>query len=165
MTDKEYKEYYKIAMKICGGDERTQDLLHDVLIALSTNDKFISLEEKNKKFFFVRAISNQFYSKNSYFFRQHRRTQHNEFEGNLFDTPDIPYEEQPSMEWVKETLEEELRNNKNFWYNKGLFEMYLEHKKLEKIHALTMIPKYSIRQTIKEMKLWLRKKWQDGKAL
>ena len=51
--------------------------------------------------------------------------------------------------------------NRDFWYNKGIFELYLEHKKLEHIHRLTKIPKYSLRETLKEMKLWINNKWID----
>jgi len=159
MTKKEYETYKSIALKICKNDEKTEDLLHDVLIQLSNNIKFTGLTGSQKTFFFVKSISNQYYSNNSYFYRQYKKFQY----GELYNTEqkDEQYEEKPTLEWVQEELEKELKNDEDFWYNKGLFEMYMKHKKLETLHKLTTIPKYSIRQTIKEMKLWLNKKWDE----
>jgi hypothetical protein len=159
MTKKEYETYKSIALKICKNDERTEDLFHDVLIQLSTNTKFTGLTGSQKTFFFVKSISNQYYSNNSYFYRQYKKFQYTELHNT--EQKDEEYEEKPTLEWVQEELDKELKNNEDFWYNKGLFEMYLKHKKLETIHKLTTIPKYSIRQTIKEMKAWLNKKWED----
>ena len=162
MTEQEYNRYKEIALKICSNDERTEDLLHDVLIQLQNNKKFKELNEQTKIYFFVRAISNQFYSNNSYFYRQHNKFKYTELDIKE-EYIDEEYVETPSLEWVREELEAELKRNKNFWYDKGLFEMYIEHKRIEKIHKLTTIPKHSIRKTISDMKAWLRKKWDDGK--
>jgi hypothetical protein len=160
MTKKEYQKYKEIAMKICSNDERAEDLLHDVLLQLQSNVKFNLLDEQKKVYFFVRAITNQYYSNNSYFFRQYNKFKFTEFDINR-EIIDDSYVDTPSVEWIKDKLQQELENNKDFWYNKGLFEMYLEHKKLEKIHKLTTIPKYSIRKTITDMKKWLKQKWEE----
>jgi len=159
MTEKEYQKFKQIALKICKNDERTEDLLHDVLIQLSCNEKFTGLTGSQRTYFFVKSISNQYYSNNSYFYRTHKKFQY--VEQQVIEQEEIEYEEKPTLDWVREELETELKNNKDFWYNKGLFEMYLEHKKIEKIHRLTQIPKYSIRQTLKEMKVWLNNKWEQ----
>ena len=58
-----------------------------------------------------------------------------------------------------ETLEQELKDNPDKWYEVGIFRLYLKHRKLEPIHRQTKIPKYSLRQTLKEMKEWIKIKW------
>lgn len=165
ITNKQYSEYKKIANKICANDERTEDLFHDVLLQLSNNIKFTGLTETEKKYFFVKTISNQFYSNNSYFYRTYRRTNNEQLSYKL-ELTDEEYQEPnfPSIEWVREELEQQVKNEPDFWYNKGIFEMYLKHKKLNPIHKLTQIPKYSLRDTINFMKKWVIKKWNDGKT-
>jgi hypothetical protein len=44
---------------------------------------------------------------------------------------------------------------------KPVYLLYMEHKKIELIHKQTKIPRYSIRKTIREMKSWIIKKWND----
>ena len=164
ITNEEYKEFRKIAIKMCSNDERTEDLLHDVLIQLATNDKFINLTGKTRTYFFVRSVANQFYSNNSHFYRNYRRMRPDELPASIKEIPDEEYIDRPSLEWVHKELEKELERDKDFWYDKGIFELYLKHKKLETLHKLTQIPKYSLRDTILKIKKWLRKKWKDGKV-
>jgi hypothetical protein len=163
MDQTQYEKYKKIITKICGGDEKAEDLLHDILIQLDSNHKYNSLDEKSRLFFFVRTAQNQYYSNNSKFKRTYNRYHFQEIPVN-YDPEDEEYYERPTFDWIKETLEQELNINKDFWYNKGIFELYLEHKKLEHIHRLTHIPKYSLRATLKEMKLWINKKWIEYNA-
>jgi hypothetical protein len=162
--EEQYKKYRQIVIKITKDSDKADDLLHDVLLQLDKNEKYKSLSTKDQTYFFVRTIQNQFYSNNSLFQRTYNRYRYEEFNAAI-EVKDDPYYETPSMEWLNETLEKELQTNKNFWYNYGLFKLYLEHKKIEPIHQKTRIPKYSIRNTINEMKLWVQKKWidyQDG---
>lgn len=160
MEKKLYDKYKTIITKICGGDEKAEDLLHDILIQLSTNHKYNSLDEQSKLYFFVRTAQNQYYSNNSNFKRTYKKYHFEEIPVS-YDPKDIDYVEYPTIDWIKETLEKELAINKDFWYNKGIFELYLEHKKLEEIHRRTKIPKYSLRATLKEMKNFLKIKWNE----
>lgn len=162
MNKKQYIEFKKIANNICKGDERTSDLLHDVLIQLSTNKVYNALDEKSRVFFFIRTLKNQFYSNNSSFHKQYRKYTFDEIPIN-YEQEDIEYDEIPSLDWITETLDQELRVNKGFWYNHGIYTLYLEHKKLETLHRLTKIPKYSLRITLNEMKIWLNNKWEEFK--
>ncbi len=157
MDQKQYNKYKQIAVKITKHSELSEDLLHDVLIQLDHNEKFNTLPDKDKVFFFVRTLTNQFYSNNSKFQRTYR-LKYEEFNNNV-EVEDRPYQESPTIDWINETLDKELKNNKDFWYNHGIFKMYLEHKKIKAIHQRTQIPIYSIRATIKEMKVWIKNKW------
>jgi hypothetical protein len=110
-------------------------------------------------YFLTRTIYNQYYSNNSKFQRTYRR-----FSSEWIDIPDEidePYQETPSVEWLNNLLEEELKNNPDNWYNIGLFKLYMEHRKIEPIHKKTKIPRYSIRKTINEMKDWVKQKWEE----
>jgi hypothetical protein len=158
--EEQYKKYQQIVKKITKDSEKADDLLHDVLIQLGNNEKYLSLPIKEQTYFFVRAIQNQFYSNNSAFQRTYQKYKFVEFNDKL-ETQDELYYETPSIEWLNEMLELELKNNQNFWYNYGIFKMYLEYKKITLIHQKTQIPKYSLRRTILEMKLWARQKWID----
>ena len=158
MLEQRYTEYRELANRITKGDERHIDLLHDILIQLETNEKWNNLNTKEEQMYFLtRTITNQYYSNNSKFQKTYRK-----FSGELNDIPDepdVPYQEKPSIEWINTTLEKELLNNPKNWYNVGLFRMYMEHRKIEPIHKQTRIPRYSIRNTIREMKVWIKSKW------
>jgi len=160
MLEQRYKQYRELAKRITKGDERHIDLLHDVLIQLETNEKWNNLNtEQEQLYFLTRTITNQFYSNNSKFQRTYRK-----FSSEAIDIPDeidVPYQEKPSIEWINLTLENELKNNPKNWYNVGLFKMYMEHRKIEPIHKQTRIPRYSIRNTIREMKAWIKTKWYE----
>lgn len=156
----EYNILKDLVVKITKGDERADDLLHDILIQLSNNEKYKLLPKKEQKYYFIRAVQNQFYSNNSAFHTRYKKYKFEELP-NTYEVIDEPYREQPTIEWIKETLEDELKNNPDFWYKKGIFDLYLEHKKLETIHKKTLIPKYSLRQTLSEIKEWLKLKWEQ----
>jgi hypothetical protein len=105
-------------------------------------------------------MTNQFYSNNSAFYRQYRRMAFNEIT-NMSDTINEEYIDTPDIQWIKETLSNETKNNPKFWYEEGIFNLYIEHKKIESLHRKTRIPKYSLRKTINEIKLFLKTKWEE----
>ena len=162
MNQTTYLKLQKIAYKICKNDDNTDDLMHDVLIQLSTNKTYNTLSDNDKVFFFIRAIKNQFYSNNSYHHKTYRKYVFQEIPNN-YDIKDTEYNELPTLNWITETLDSELIHNPTFWYNHGIYTLYLQHKKLETLHRLTKIPKYSLRITLKEMKEWLNYKWKQYK--
>lgn len=159
MLERRYREYKELAKKITKGDERYIDLLHDVLLQLETNEKWNSLKTKQEQMYFLtRTLTNQFYSNNSYFNKVYRRFSSEAVE--IPDETDELYQEKPTLEWLNNLLENELKTNPQNWYNIGLFKMYMEYQRIEPIHNKTRIPKYSIRETIKQMKSWIKIKWE-----
>lgn len=157
MEEKQYKRYLEIAKRITSNDERHADLLHDVLIQLQSNAKFTGLSETEKVYFFTRAATNQYKSNNSHFQRTYRRFSFDEL--GTYEKIEIEYVETPSIEWINETLKIEEVLNPDRWYDIGLFRIYMELKKIDAVHKKTRIPKYSIRKTINEMKIWLQEEW------
>jgi hypothetical protein len=163
MKQTEYNKYLKATKKITSNDSQAEDLMHDVLIMLQNNAKFNNLSEKDRLFFFVRAMQNQYYSNSSHYTRTYKKYQFQEMVEN-YDVVEYIYEEQPTLDWIKETLESELKINPQFWYNKGIFELWLEHEGfIERVHKQTKIPRYSIKDTIAFMKGWIKIKWKEYK--
>lgn len=158
MNQTQYDKYKKIILKICKNDERAEDLLQDVLLQLSSNIKYNALSEKERVFFFIRTVQNQYYSNNSSFQRTYRKYVFEQLPVN-YDPKTEEYKEIPTIEWIEETLDTELKDNPERWYEIGIFRLYLQHRKLEVIHRQTQIPKYSLRQTLKQMKGWINLKW------
>jgi hypothetical protein len=158
MNQTQYDKYKKIILKICKNDERSEDLLQDVLLQLSLNVKYNALSEKERVFFFIRTVQNQYYSNNSSFQRTYRKYVFEQLPVN-YDPKTEEYKEIPTLEWIEETLDTELNDNPDKWYEIGIFRLYLQHRKLEVIHRQTKIPKYSLRQTLKEMKEFIKQKW------
>ena len=159
MNQRQYEKYRTTILKICGNDEKTEDLLHDILLQLSSNTTYNSLDEKSKLFFFIRTVKNQYYSNNSLFQRTYKKYVFEEYIPNYHEKEEVIYQERPTMDWIEEVLDTELKENPDKWYEVGIFRLYLKHKKLEPIHRQTKIPKYSLRQTLKERKEFIKNKW------
>lgn len=162
MQERRYRQYKELAKKITKGDERYMDLLHDVLIQLESNEKWKGLNTKEEQLYFLtKTLTNQFYSNSSKFQRTYKRQSFMELQQTI-ELEDTIYSEQPTMEWIKETLEIELKKNPDFWYNKGIFELWIEHKGfIERIHKQTQIPRYSLKDTIEKVKQLLNKRWRE----
>ena len=104
MTQTQYEKYKKIILKICKNDERSEDLLQDVLLQLSSNVKYNALSEKERVFFFIRTVQNQYYSNNSSFQRTYRKYVFEQLPVN-YDPKTEEYKEIPTLEWIEETLD------------------------------------------------------------
>lgn len=163
MNKNDYKKMLTIVKKITNDDERAQDLMHDVLIQLNTNGKYNLMDEKERLYFFVRAVKNQFYSNSSLFVRKYKKYSFEELKEN-FDIEDDIYLDKPDLIWVQDTLKEEVEKNPDFWYKKGIFELWLKHNGfVERVHKQTMIPRYEIKDVVENIKLWLNQKWKQEK--
>lgn len=161
MEEKRYREYIALAKKITKGDGKYQDLLHDVLIQLDNNEKWNNIFTKEEKMYYLsRALRNQFYSNNSKFQRTYKRFVFDQIEG--IEQIDIEYQEKPTIDWIKEMLEKQLETDPKFWYNKGIFELWMEHNGfIDRVYKQTKIPKYSLIETINEVKQLIKNKWEN----
>jgi hypothetical protein len=143
--------------------ETRDDLFHDVLTKLNDNESFKNMNDKEKTYFFVGVIRRQVYSVSSPYYRTYKRFKNVEINDGD-EVIDIPYQEVPTMEWLRETMEQELKNNPNFWYNKMLYETYIDNKGfIERVHKRTQIPRYAIKETIQQMNEWFKLKWNEYK--
>ena len=57
MNQEQYDQFKNIAIKVCNNDEKTYDLLHDIIIQLTTNKIYNTLSDKDKVFFFIRTLN------------------------------------------------------------------------------------------------------------
>lgn len=163
MTKTEYDKMLKAVIKITNNDNRAEDLMHDVLIQLNKNVKYNLMNEKTRLYFFIRAVQNQYYSNSSSFVRKYKRYSFEELK-DTFDIETDIYNERPSLEWIYETLNQETEKNADFWYDKGIFELWLKHNGfIERVHKQTTIPRYEIKDVVNRMKLWLNQKWKEYK--
>ena len=103
-------------------------------------------------FFLIRAIKNQYYSKNSYFYRDYVRPTGVKLDYE-FEVEDKVEPEYPNLEWVKNRIEQ-LN-----WYEKGIFTLYIDLGTIEKVSKQTKIPLYSIRKSINKTKKFLKESW------
>jgi hypothetical protein len=156
-----YNKLKKLTLKMCSDRDTCIDLFHDILLQCETNPTFTGLTEDQQRYYFVGIVRRQVYSTNSSYYRMHKKYNFTELK-DTDDMVDVDYVETPDMTWVKKVLNDELEKNPDFWYNKQLFELYLDKGGvIEKVYQQTRIPRYSIKDTINEMKKWLKQKWQE----
>ena len=145
-----FKELQQICLKITKHSQWSDDLLQDVLTQLLEKDdiKLKSLQTNDIKFYIVRCLTNNWYSKTSPFFRKVMResTLYNE----LGDISDKVIENNDDEHFLMETLEHEFSNLN--WFYKELFSRFLIKGSLKKVSDETTIPYTSVKRYIKEAK-------------
>lgn len=148
---KNYYELLNICNKITKYDTFAGDLLNDVLLQLYDKKEINlnKLDDNNIKYYIVKCLTINWYSKTSPFYRKVRResTLYNElFEvSNLIDTDDV-FKEHHILEII-ETEFTEIN-----WFHKIIFEKYMVLGSLKKVSLDTKIPLTSIQRYIKETK-------------
>jgi hypothetical protein len=152
---KNYYELLKICNKITKHDSFAGDLLNDVLLQLYDKKEINlnKLDDNSIKYYIVKCLTINWYSKTSPFYRKVRResTLYNElFEvSNLIDTDDV-FKEHHILEIV-ETEFTEIG-----WFHKIIFEKYMVLGSLKKVSTDTKIPLTSIQRYVKETKQVIR---------
>jgi hypothetical protein len=146
---KNYYELLNICNKITKNDSFAGDLLNDVILQLYDRKeiKLKSLQENEIKYYLIKCLTINWYSKTSPFYRKVRResTLYNELfdVANLIDDEDI-FKEHHIMEIV-ETEFTEMN-----WFHKIIFEKYLTLGSLKKVSVDTRIPLTSVARYVKE---------------
>ena len=156
---KNYKELVSITDKICNDNNESPDLLHCVLEQLLKNNKFKVMEDKEKFYFFVRAVKNNYFSQTSPYYYQYKKVSSKETIQDIeyfVGTPDEDYvEELPDINWVYAQLE-----SLN-WFDRDLFLMWMELGSLTAVSRKTTIPLNSVGRYINITKQNLIEKWQN----
>lgn len=146
---KNYYELLDICNKITKHDTLSGDLLNDVILQLYDRDNINlnKLDDNSIKYYIVKCLTINWYSKTSPFYRKVRRESslYNElFEvTNLIDDNDL-FTEHHIMELV-ETEFTEMN-----WFNKIIFEKYMVLGSLKKVSTDTRIPLTSVARYVKE---------------
>jgi hypothetical protein len=146
---KNYYELLGICNKITKHNTLAGDLLNDVILQLYDRKEINlkSLEENQIKYYIVKCLTINWYSKTSPFYRKVRKesTLYNELFDtfNLIDKDDI-FTEHHIMEIVETEFTE------TDWFHKIIFNKYLAFGSLKKVSTDTKIPLTSIARYVKE---------------
>ena len=150
-----YYELLEICNKITKHNTLAGDLLNDVILQLYDRKeiKLNNLEDNSIKYYIIKCLTINWYSKTSPFYRKVRResTLYNElFEvANLIDSEDI-FTEHSMMEIVETEFTE------MDWFHKIIFNKYLTLGSLKKVSVDTRIPLTSIARYVNETKTTIR---------
>lgn len=150
-----YYELLEICNKITKHNSLAGDLLNDVILQLYDRDniKLNKLDDNSIKYYIIKCLTINWYSKTSPFYRKVRResTLYNElFEvANLIDSEDI-FTEHSMMEIVETEFTE------MDWFHKIIFNKYLTLGSLKKVSVDTRIPLTSIARYVKETKTTIK---------
>ena len=148
---------------IVGDPELVDDLYACVVEQLLRKPKKIDeTPDSQKKYYFIKVLKNNYFSKTSPYHYQYRKPTDNHIP--LLETitkslTDEVYEDTlPDMKWVEKTL------NKEFdWYSRDLFCLWIEMGTLTNVSKKTQIPLNSVGRHIKQIKNKLKELWETEK--
>jgi hypothetical protein len=152
---KHYYELLEICNKITKHNTLAGDLLNDVLLQLydKENIKLDKLDDNNIKYYIIKCLTINWYSKTSPFYRKVRleSSRYSElFEvNNLIDDENLFTSHQ--LFDIMETEWTELN-----WFHKVIFEKYLTLGSLKKVSTDTRIPLTSVARYVKETKTLIK---------
>ena len=146
---KNYYELLNICNKITKHDSFAGDLLNNVIVQLYDRNeiKLKSLQENDIKYYIIKCLTINWYSKTSPFYRKVRResTLYNE----LFDVPNLIDNDDVFKEHhILEIIETEFTEMN--WFHKIIFEKYMVLGSLKKVSTDTRIPLTSVARYVKE---------------
>lgn len=130
---------------------------------LNKPDKIDETPDNQKKYYFIRVLKTNWFSKTSPYHYQYRKPlqHHRPIIDNI--TEGLIHEEYvetiPDMIWVEKTLNEEFD-----WYERDLFFLYTELGTLTNVSKKTQIPLNSVGRHIKQIKSKLKEKWEKVEA-
>jgi len=158
-------ELLKISKNITKGDDY-EDLFQFCILQLLEKDQkpLDIIPDKQKKYYIVKVLKNNWFSKTSPYEYKHRRKVNNnneykDFNWEIYDNQDEVYEESnPSIEWIREEL------NQLHWYKRDLFLMWMEIQSITEIAKQTTIPMNTCGRHIREIKKYLNEKWESKKS-
>lgn len=148
---KNYYELLNICNKITKNDTFAGDLLNDVILQLYDRDniRLNKLDDNSIKYYIIKCLTINWYSKTSPFYRKVRRESslYNELFDvpNLIDTDDVFKEHH-----ILEIIETEFTEMN--WFHKIIFEKYMILGSLKKVSTDTKIPLTSIARYVRETK-------------
>jgi DNA-directed RNA polymerase specialized sigma24 family protein len=140
------------------------DLFQNVCLQLLEKPKKIDeVPDDQKLYFFIRVIKNNYHSKTSpwAYSRLKHQKRNVELKEELTHIEDQPYEEDtniPPIEWVREQLDnEELFT----WYQKDLWNLWVELGSLVGVSKKTTIPSNTISRHVRQINDKLKELWLE----
>lgn len=154
--DKNHSKLLYTTKKIVKNNNDYDDLYQSVVEQiLKKTTQLDTLTDKDRLYYFIRVVKNNYFSKTSPYYYQHKKVSCNDVKVDVIkDIADEPYvEELPDMFWVYQQLED------LDWFSRDLFLMWLELGTITAVSKQTTIPLNSVGRYIKNIKLELKEKW------
>jgi hypothetical protein len=157
--NRNYKDLLHIVENIVKDRGDIDDLFHCVMEQLLKGGKLDGMKDKERVYYFIRVLKNNYFSKTSPYYYQYKKNPHREeFKDIEFfePQPDVEYtEELPDIEWVNKQL------SHLEWFDRDLFLLWMELGSLTAVSRKTTIPLNSVGRYINQTKQMLIKKWED----
>ena len=154
-----YDDLHQIVSNITKGHQDTDDLMSEVILQIAKKPP--KIQEDQFKYYFIRVVKNNWFSKTSRFHYNVRRKlyDHNVVEDNTIlenIEEDEPYvENTPTLEWVKKEVDN------MFWFKRDLFLLWLDLGTLTQLSKNTTIPLNTCSRYIREIKQELQERWDS----
>lgn len=155
-VENNYYDLRDMVLKIIKDENQLDDFFHHILEDfLRGHLKTDQLPDNQKKYYFIRVVKNQFYSKTSpYYYRVKRDQQRRQdLDPEIYEIPNDDENPYPDIDWVKDQLK------KLDWYERELFLLYMELGTLTKVSQKTTIPLNTVSRQVGSIKKWLRQIW------
>lgn len=146
-------EYREICGKVCGGHELADELYQETMLTLLEydNKKLSGIYERDQmRWFVVGLMMRQFQSNTSPFYRKFRQHSALGSTGEFELIPDPGSDYDHTIDELIDAVEDILE--KENWYDRELFKLYIQEGSYRKLSALTMIPYKSIGNSVKALK-------------
>ena len=157
---KNHDNLLEITSNITKGHYDTNELYQSVILQLLEKpEKIQNLTDKEKTYYFIRVIKNNWHSNTSPFRYQELKYQQRHVfnEEQIYEQEETEYheEKEPDLQWVKEQLES------LDWFHRDIFLLWLEVGSLINVHRETTIPINSVGNYIKKVKEVLKIRWDE----
>ena len=156
--EENYNNLRQTTLNIIKNEDDVDDLLHCVLEQLLRNKSMNEMEDKDRLYYFIRTLKNNYFSKTSKYHYQFRKPLLNQITFNEVyyeKIPDEEYQDRPTMVWVHEHLSELS------WFDRDLFLLWVELGSLTAVSKRTTIPLNSVGRYIKQTKDRLNELWEN----
>lgn len=143
---KHYERLLQITRNV-SKDYYCYDLFQSCIEQFLSNEKSISIPEKDRFYFFTRIVYNNFNSATSVYAQIYRKYKFVEMKEEVEETE---VDEEIDLEWVKKEIG---KMKKTDWYYGRLFELYIEEGcSIKKLSERTTIPMNSVSRDINKVR-------------
>ena len=152
-------ELIEITRNITKNHPDTMELYQFVILQILTKPPKQEVPDKQKHYYFVRVVKNNWFSKTSRYEYEVRRKLYSndtldEFDYERYEVPEFnTITEQPTIEWVREEL------NTMGWYKRDLFSLWSELLSITEVSKQTTIPIGTCGKQIRDIKQELNERW------
>ena len=150
-----------MAKRICKGSPESEDVASYCMLAFLENERAKELIEANEAMKFLSGmIWRSFNSSTSPYHKLYRQSGrvHELYDHTLNNTKDEEYDIETDLriEAIQGLIEEMKAEGVDQWFRATLFEMYLKEPNYSELSRVTLIPRTSISQAVRECQEYIR---------